>query len=465
MRTDSFFCYGILIALAASAVGCVAQDLGYQQTRSSVQQRLKQDVRWYHQEGAGAAEEQIRELVKKPLSSDAAVQLALLNNPEMQAQFEQIGVARAELVSAWKLPNPRVSAELMFHGSEQPEIGLEATMSLSRLLGMQSRVHIAGKSVERAKLQVLAAAIDLSYEVRGQFLKYQVKRASLKLLRERVAAANMSYTVARRLHEAGNLNDLELASERVVYEEARLLLAAAEQAERSAKLELGGALGLWQRGTEFGVELDLPELPAELTSVEKLSLDELTRRALKQSVQLSVLKEQYAERAGRANLEAWQASLPDIGAGVGVERKDDKWGVGPVIHLDLPLFDQGQGALSREESALRRIEHQSSSAAIQIRTASARLLQELKAARSRAKYYQETLLPLRRQVSQETLLAYNAMDAGVFQLMEARKEELHAEQQSLAALGQFWLAHSRLEQLLAGGSSRGLSASSEDAEM
>lgn len=430
---------------------CVPQAAGYSDVRSAVDSKLHKDIRWYHQDGTAAAEKQIRSLVKEPLTAEAAVQIALLNNPEVQVEFERIGMARADLVAAWKLPNPRIGADAIFYGHPgDPELALDATLSLTRLITMSSRVKSANASLDRAKAEVLAAAVDLSFKVRRAFTEYQLRLASLALLRKSIGAANVNFVTAERMHAAGNLSDLELATEQVLYEEARLQLADAEQAERAAKLELGSLLGFWQRGTDFRVATQVTEVPPEAAGVERLSASQVEAQALKASLDLEITRRRRAEHAQRANAAALEGALPDLGAGVGVERQEAGWGIGPAVHLELPLFDQGQGRVGREESALRQLSHQSLATASQIRAAARGLVQQLVSTRAKVRYYRDVLVPLRQRVSQQTLLEYNAMSVGVFQLMEARRAELAAQRRSLAAQGDYWVARSRLEQLLAG---------------
>src|SRR5215212_5230866 len=74
---------------------CVAQDAGYADVRrSALNQRL--DVRWRAVDSGGRPEERTRELLSKPLTADAAVQIALLNSPDVQVAFEDLGLARAD---------------------------------------------------------------------------------------------------------------------------------------------------------------------------------------------------------------------------------------------------------------------------------------------------------------------------------------------------------------------------------
>ena len=48
----------------------------------------------------------VRALLKKPLSVNSAVQIALLNSLELQAAFEDVGVSAADLREAWTWKNP-----------------------------------------------------------------------------------------------------------------------------------------------------------------------------------------------------------------------------------------------------------------------------------------------------------------------------------------------------------------------
>ena len=57
-----------------------------------------------------AAQDTIASLLAKPLTVDAAVQIALLNNPGLQATLEELGIAQADLVQAGLLSNPKLKA-------------------------------------------------------------------------------------------------------------------------------------------------------------------------------------------------------------------------------------------------------------------------------------------------------------------------------------------------------------------
>jgi len=72
------------------------------------------------------------------------------------------------------------------------------------------------------------------------------------------------------------------------------------------------------------------------------------------------------------------------------------------------------------------------------------------AARSRAEYYRQVMLPLRRQITQETQLRLNAMQIGAVQLLQAKREEIEAGVAYVDALHEYWVSRAELEQVISG---------------
>ena len=58
---------------------------------------------------ADVAHATVRRLLKRPLTADAAVQIALLNNRDLQAAYSSLGISEAALVKASLPPNPTFS--------------------------------------------------------------------------------------------------------------------------------------------------------------------------------------------------------------------------------------------------------------------------------------------------------------------------------------------------------------------
>jgi outer membrane protein TolC len=74
----------------------------------------------------------------------------------------------------------------------------------------------------------------------------------------------------------------------------------------------------------------------------------------------------------------------------------------------------------------------------------------LSSAHLRARQYQEIIVPAHRRVTAQTLLQYNAMQVGIFELLQARREELDAQLAHIETLREYWSATAAINTLLGG---------------
>jgi cobalt-zinc-cadmium efflux system outer membrane protein len=68
----------------------------------------------------------------------------------------------------------------------------------------------------------------------------------------------------------------------------------------------------------------------------------------------------------------------------------------------------------------------------------------------RARFLQNVVLPLRRDVTDETLKMYNGMYVGVFELLQARREEIESTVQWVEAVRDYWKARVQVELAIEG---------------
>ena len=70
-------------------------------------------------------------------------------------------------------------------------------------------------------------------------------------------------------------------------------------------------------------------------------------------------------------------------------------------------------------------------------------------------------MPRRERIVNEAQLAYNAMAIGVFQLLQAKRDQIETGRVYVETLRDYWLARAEIEQLLAGRLSPGSNAQAE----
>ncbi len=107
---------GALVA-ALLLSGCVKMDprAGFPDIERSASERLGAEAKW-HQSAADeeASAKQVASLLEAELTPESALQLAFLKNPDLQAIYETLGIAHADLVQAGLLENPVFAAAPRF---------------------------------------------------------------------------------------------------------------------------------------------------------------------------------------------------------------------------------------------------------------------------------------------------------------------------------------------------------------
>ncbi len=67
-----------------------------------------------------------------------------------------------------------------------------------------------------------------------------------------------------------------------------------------------------------------------------------------------------------------------------------------------------------------------------------------------AEHYRTVLLPLREKSVKESQLRYNAMLLGVFQLLQARREQIEVYRDYLDTVRDYWITRAELERATGG---------------
>jgi cobalt-zinc-cadmium efflux system outer membrane protein len=400
----------------------------------------------------GAADD-VRAILAKPLDADAAVRLALLNNRELRATLRELGVARGRLVQAGLVPNPIVEAELVPERDTEIELRVEYHVTGAVLAPLRARA--TAPEVEAARYRTAAAVVRLGYRVREAY--YRALAASQRVhvahrMQDSQAAAR---DAARALFEAGNVRELDLAGQEAAYEKGRITVAQLELEALDAREELQKLLGLygdttaWRFAEELPEAGPLPPLPDALeTAAIRANLD--LRRSREEL-------EGLARQAGVTRLDGW---LPDVSVDVhglhvtpepGTRATDAReWRFGGGVTMTLPMFDRNQGATASLEAAFDAALERHLGLATDLRASARQARARVVSAHARARTYQEVIVPAQRRVSEQTLLQYNAMQIGVFQLLSARREALDVELAELETLREYWTAVAALQALLTG---------------
>jgi outer membrane protein TolC len=395
----------------------------------------------------GDPQRELERLGEQPLTLDGAVRIALWNNRELRAQLLGLGVARAQLVQASVLPNLDFEAELLLptESSGNRKWSLGAGFSLSDLILRGGRGDVAEADLSTARIEAAGATLDLAYQVRLAYYDLQASAQELALLRTAHEAYAASAEAAQVLHDAGNVTDLDLSTQQSAEQGALLQLDQAQEDAGDLRERLNVLLGLFGRDTGWRLAGPLPEPTSAIAPPERLET-----RAIQSSLELAAARATLAaaeRRVGAAETAGW---LPRLHVEARAENDGEYWQVGPALSGSLPLFDHQQGTVVSRRAERDQVSERLNAAAITIRAATRAARAKALSAEQRVRRYHDQLLPLRERIVAQTLLEYNAMQVGVFRLLEARREQLEAQRAYVATLRDYWRARATLEQLLAG---------------
>jgi outer membrane protein TolC len=123
---------------------------------------------------------------------------------------------------------------------------------------------------------------------------------------------------------------------------------------------------------------------------------------------------------------------------------------GYVIELELPLFDFGSTRLAGVEAAYRQSLDRAAEVAINARSQVRESYSAYRTAYDLAKHYRDEVVPLRKRISEENLLRYNAMLIGVFELLADSRDQVMSVTGYVEALRDYWLAETDLQSAMTG---------------
>ena len=446
LRLIIFF---LLLVLIVTGCAQVPKEAGFNDVESLVGDRVNYRLSWNQgSETDREVEKAIQELLKATLTPDTAVQIALLNNPDLQAVYEELGITQADVVEAGLLENPVLFGQARWSSESGAATNYEfdITQNFLNILMLPARKKLSAIRFEQVKLHVADEVVRLAAEVKKSYFTVLGAQQIRDMRSEIAFAAQSSFELAQRLYAAGNIADLSLAKENAFYEQTRLELADSETALLEAREQLTRLLGLWGLQTQWHLLERLPDIPAD-----EIPLDRLESMAIENRLDLAAEKKEVEAIAQALGITIDWRWVGQIEIGISTERETDRtWLTGPSLAIELPIFNQRQAEIARLQAELRRSQKRLTAQAIEIRSEVRSLRNRLIMQRNVIDHYRNTVLPLREKIVNLTLKNYNYMLIGAFDLLLAKQQEFGALQNYLEAVRDYWIIRADIQRSLGG---------------
>ena len=381
-----------------------------------------------------------------PLDANQAVRLAFFYNPRIREEYARLGLGRAELEDARRIANPSFGyVRLSPRDGDGRQITRSVSVGLADLLLLPARKRFAQNELERLQQSVAAALLELATDVETSWYE-AVSAEQVAQMREVVAqAAEASSELAQRFFDAGNITRLQLEQERAAASQARIEAVRGRAEALRARTELAGLIGL-STTADWTLQAQLPAPPTTA-----LTTDALVPLALENRLDLAAARRAVSLREdalGVSRRWRWLGSVE-----VGYERESELDGEvlrGPSLSLELPIFNQGQGAVARAQAELMQARAELDALVINVENGARLSLEELTVARDIAERYRTELVPRREAIVARTQEQVNYMLVGIFELLLAKQEEYDAYQEYLEAVRDYWTARAALRGAVGG---------------
>ncbi len=397
----------------------------------------------------------VAELLGKPMTADAAVQIALLNNRGLQASFQELGIAEAEMVQASRLPNPGFSLAKLKRGDER-EIERGFSFDLGHLVALPLTRQLESRRFAALQRSVAMEMLSLAAETRKAFYAAVAAEQTASYMRDVRATADAGAELAKRLAQAGNWTKLQQAREHGFFSEAVLNAARAEAARVSTRERLTRSLGLWGAHGAFALPARLPDLPAEPKDRPDIEQVAMATRLDVQAAKATL--DATAKNLGLSKVTRF-INVLELGYMRNSSNEAPRQ-TGYEIGIEIPLFDWGDARIAKAEAVYMQSVHRTAQIAIEARSEVREAYQGYRSAYDIARHYRDDVVPTAKRISDENVLLYNGMFISVFELLADARSQIASVNASIEALRDFWVAQSDLDMALVGKPSLGGSAPS-----
>lgn len=438
--------------LLALVVGCVDPQPEWERVEQTVEERVAgASLRWEQsEEDAQEIARQVGLLLEGGLSRAEAVQVALLNNRDLQATFEEVGLAKAALVQAQLPTNPTAEGIFRFPvggGRTAVESGLLLWVSDLWVIPLRARMQRAAAAATLRRVE--GEVVDTAVEAALDYDEVLYRQARLELQRQVVQVQSARAARLAVRFGSGQANDLEVHEGEARLGEEQVRAARAERDLALARARLAALLNV-EEARLLLVGALAPAEPRRWSEEEAVSYAREHRLDLAQA-RIAVERADRAVDLERARIFDQVRAGGDHEGRVGGDQE-----AGPSLSLELPLFDQNQAQIARAQYLLRQTRKRLQSLSVEVGRQARQLLAEVDYRRAHVALFQGRIEPALTSAATYAQRYGDLMRLDYLHLYQAQDNLLRAREEYLTSVFGLRRAHTLLQGVLLGGGRSGL---------
>ena len=329
--------------------------------------------------------------LSQPLDANAVATLAVLSNPDLQAQRLRLGIAEAQVFAAGLLPDPTFS-----FGIDPVLSGPDTALGIAAGLGFDlAALRSRGVTRAQARAQARQVRLDLTWAEWQTAGQARIQAARIVALERAEALDRASRDATQSIFERmlraagrGDLSPDQLQGARVAAFDAAERQRTAEKELAAARFELARLLGL-----PPGFPLRLaPTTPSSATP----DASTLFAIALRERSDLQALRAGYeAQEAAVHKAVLDQFPKLDLSVNGGRDTSGNVT-LGPSVGLTLPLWNRNRGGIAIQQATRVALKAEYEARLFQTRAEIAAAVDALHVLRAQREAILRDLSPLER---------------------------------------------------------------------
>jgi len=344
----------IIVCILLLLPGCSRKPLSTRKEFAPIQDRTKSllEIDIFEQESPEYCTyyHALKDKLTTGITYDEAVQLALLNSPQLQADFAELGLAKADLLQAGLLRNPHINSQFKFVKEKEfvDKIETNIIFSLSDLWQLSARKQVSRDKLDIVSLRISQSILDLYTHIKKSYNECLAAQALYANAQETVAWAQAWRNRIYYRQQFGFTSDLDkhLADTNVSQWDLEVIYY--KKMVHNSYTHLRQLLGVRVTNTPIAL-VDTIKTELTLPSVDELEHDALAYRP---EIQLVCAQLQESESIKTYEKKRF---IKEADVGFSYERDfDNAHGRGFYIGLDIPIFDTNYAQIERANFLIQK---------------------------------------------------------------------------------------------------------------
>ncbi len=363
------------------------------------------------------------------ITLDQAQIFAIQHNQDLKTARYNVDLAKARLVQAAQLPNPRLELEnlndrlFINEGEYTTRVGISQDFPIAGRIAKQK--NVARVDIALAELEIKNAERKLQGEVAALYYQLLVNARRQKQLEQLIDVNHCLARVAQARFKVAEVSEVDSNTANIEWQRLIQQKALLQSIQVALRIQLNNLLG---QPSQFTYRLH-EKLP---TSLPLPSLETLQTRAIqfRPDLQAAILEtERTQAELALAHAQRWEDWTVQLGVEqnkqviTGVEPQKPTRSLAVKLSIPLPLFNSNQGAILAAGSAGLQARQKTIALTLTIQNEIVSNYVQLTRVHEQLSQYQNDLITLSKRNVRLAQEAYRQGQISLFDVVQTQRQE------------------------------------------